>query len=68
MGECRWRLEERFALGWRQETEGSEETLEVGGTLRFRLEAEGRRQRAEVGGQKSEIRGQRRLKILDCRS
>ncbi len=66
MGECRWRLEERFALGWRQETEGSEETLEVGGTLRFRLEAEGRRETTRRSGdaaRKAKGRGQR----VDCR-
>ena len=42
-----------------QKTEDSEETLEVGGALRLRLEAGDRGRKTEVGGQKSEIRRQR---------
>jgi hypothetical protein len=41
-----------------QKTEDSEETLEVGGALRFRLEAGDRGRKSEIREQK-EIRGQR---------
>ncbi len=45
--------------GRRQRAEGSEETLQVGGTLRFRLEAPAfAKAMARQGGQKPEVRDQ----------
>ena len=48
-----------------RKAEDSEETLEVGGALRLRLEAEDRGQKSEIRGQKTED-SEETLEIGDC--
>ena len=66
MGLCRWRLEERFALGWRQKTAGSRQMAAVLSSHR-----DSRHVAAASLGQDAALSfvviGRGRFEILDCR-
>jgi len=59
MGLCRWRLEERFAWGWRQREEDSRLRLMASAFVNTSARQVGAPRRSEVRSQRSDVRGQK---------
>ena len=62
-----WRSASLEVGGRRQKAEDSEETLEVGGALRFRLEAEGRSETTRRSGDTETRRGRQKTEDIRLR-